>query len=64
MYLISIAFIECTEQQLQRHKNKKRKKMYYPIGKKKKHTIKNQLVNKPGFLIHKANHNDVGMIVY
>jgi hypothetical protein len=31
--------------------------MYYSIGKKKRHTVKNQItVNNRGYIIHKANH--------
>ncbi|MER5176626.1 MAG: transposase family protein [Candidatus Nitrosocosmicus sp.] len=45
------------EQSIPRSVDKRRRKMYYSLGKKKRHTIKNQLVaNKPGFIIHKANH--------
>ena len=52
-----IAFIDCTEQQIPRPVDKKRRKMYYS-GKKKRHTIvKNQLmVNNRGYIIHKVNH--------
>ena len=51
-----IAFVDCTEQQIPRPKNKERRKMYYS-GKKRRHTIKNQLmVNNPGLIIHKLNH--------
>ena len=51
-----IAFMDCTEQQIPRPKNKERRKMYYS-GKKKRHTIKNQLmVNNPGLIIHKSSH--------
>ena len=49
-----LAFIDSTEQQIPRPKNKRRKKVYYS-GKKKKHTIKTQLmVNNHGFIIHKT----------
>ncbi len=50
---------QCTEQQIQsRPVNKERRKMSYSLGKKKKHTVKNQLmVNKHrGYIIHKVNH--------
>ena len=51
-----IAFTDCTEQQIPRPKNKERRKTHYS-GKKKRHTIKNQLiVNNPGLIIHKSNH--------
>jgi len=40
---------------LKRNHNKRRK-MYY-LGKKKKHTVKNQIkVNNGGFIIHKVGH--------
>jgi hypothetical protein len=51
-----MAFIDSTEQQIPRPVNKDRRKMYFS-GKKKKHTIKNQLmVNKNGYILHKAAH--------
>jgi len=40
------AFIDCTEQEIQKPKNKRKRKNYYS-GKKKKHTVKTQyMVNK------------------
>src|SRR6476646_1433788 len=49
-------FIDCTEQQIPRPINKERKKEYYS-GKKKKHTVKTQLmVNNRGFIVHKVGH--------
>jgi hypothetical protein len=51
-----LSFTDCTEQQIPRPKNKERRKTYYS-GKKKRHTIKNQLmVNNPGLIIHKLSH--------
>ena len=51
-----LAFIDSTEQQIPRPADKNKRKMYYS-GKKKRHTVKNQLtVNKDGFIIHKAAH--------
>ena len=51
-----MAFIDCTEQQIPRPKNKERRKMYFS-GKKKRHTVKNQLmVNGSGLIIHKTYH--------
>ena len=51
-----LAFTDCTEQQIPRPVDKERRKMYYS-GKKKRHTIKNQImVNNRGYIIHKANH--------
>ena len=50
------AFTDCTGQQIPRPKTKERRKMYYS-GKKKRHTIKNQLmVNNHGVIIHKTKH--------
>jgi DDE superfamily endonuclease len=44
------------EQQIPRPTDNKRKKIFYS-GKKKKHTVKNQImVNNRGYIIHKANH--------
>ena len=55
-----LAFIDSTEQQpIPRPAvDKDRRKMYYSLGKKKRHTIKNQLmmVNKRGYILHKAAH--------
>jgi hypothetical protein len=51
-----MAFIDSTEQQIPRPTDKDRKKMYYS-GKKKIHTVKNQLtVNNRDYILHKANH--------
>ena len=51
-----LSFIDCTEQQIPRPRDKKRRKMYYS-GKKKMHTVKTQLmVNNHGLIIHKSNH--------
>ena len=51
-----MAFIDCTEQQIPRPVDKDRRKMYYS-GKKKRHTVKNQLVvNNQGYILHKADH--------
>jgi hypothetical protein len=51
-----LAFIDSTEQQIPRPVDKRRRTVYYS-GKKKKHTIKTQLmVNKNGFIIHKVGH--------
>jgi hypothetical protein len=49
-----LAFTDCTEQQIPRPIDKNRRKIFYS-GKKKRHTVKNQLtVNKDGYIIHKA----------
>lgn len=50
------AFVDSTEQEIPRPKNKKKRKNYYS-GKKKKHTIKNQyMVNNQGLILHKTRH--------
>ena len=51
-----LSFIDCTEQQIPRPENKTRRKTYYS-GKKKRHTVKTQLmVNNQGVIIHKTSH--------
>ena len=48
------AFIDSSEQEIPRPKNKRRRKSYYS-GKKKKHTIKTQfMVNSDGTILHKT----------
>jgi len=54
------AFIDSTEQEIQRPKDKNKKRNYYS-GKKKKHTVKIQLmVNKEGTILHKSNQHKKG----
>ena len=51
------AFVDSTEQEIPRPKNKKRRKSYYS-GKKKKHTVKTQyMVNSEGLILHKTGHD-------
>jgi len=51
-----IAFIDSTEQQIPIPVDKERRKMYYS-GKKRKHTVKNQLmVNNRGYILHKIGY--------
>ena len=51
-----LAFTDCTEQQIPRPVDKKKRKTYYS-GKKKRHTIKNQLtVNNRGYILHKVRY--------
>ncbi len=51
------AFIDATEQEIPRPKNKRRRRSHYS-GKKKKHTVKTQItVNKKGLIIHKTGHD-------
>jgi len=50
------AFIDSTEQEIPRPKNKRRRKSHYS-GRKKKHTVKTQLmVNTEGMILHKTGH--------
>ena len=54
------AFIDITEQEIQRPKDKNKKRKYYS-GKKKKHTVKTQLmVNKEGKIVYKSRHHKKG----
>jgi len=51
------AFVDGTEQPISRPKNKRRRKSYYS-GKKKKHTVKLQVItNKDGLVIDKSKHH-------
>lgn len=55
-----IAFVDCSEQQIPRPKNKKRKRIYYS-GKKKTHTVKNlYTANQNGLIIYKTKHRQTG----
>ncbi len=51
-----LAFIDSTEQQIPRPVDNRRCKMYYSLGKKKRHTtVKNQImVNNRGYILHKV----------
>jgi hypothetical protein len=50
------AFVDSTEQEIPRPKNKKRRKSYYS-GRRKKHTVKTQyMVNSEGLILHKTGH--------
>lgn len=50
------AFVDATEQEIPRPKNKRRRRSHYS-GKKKRHTVKTQvMVNKRGLIIHKTRH--------
>ena len=51
-----LAFIDSTEQQIPRTRNKRKRKAYYS-GKKKRHAVKNQImVNNLGSIIHKLGY--------
>ncbi len=51
-----LAFTDSTEQQIPKPVDKRRRKAYYS-GKKKIHTVKNQItVNNRGYILHKAAH--------
>ena len=55
------AFIDATEQEIQRPKDKNKKRNYYSGKKKKKHTVKTQLmVNKEGKILYKSRHHNKG----
>src|SRR6476619_4770748 len=57
------AFVDSTEQEIPRPKNKKRRKSYYS-GRRKKHTVKTQyMVNSEGLILHKTGH-DRGRIIH
>jgi hypothetical protein len=50
------AFLDSTEQEIPRPKNRRRRKTHYS-GKKKRHTVKTQLtVNSLGLIVHKSAH--------
>ena len=56
-----LSFIDCTEQQIPRPKNKVRRKLYYSDGKRKKHTVKNlYMINHKGLIIYKTKHRQIG----
>src|SRR3954453_4678785 len=51
-----ISFIDSTEQQIPRPVDKRRRDSYYS-GKKKRHTVKTQLmINSQGFIVHKTGY--------
>ncbi len=51
------AFIDSSEQEIPRPKNKRKRKSYYS-GKKRKHTVKTQyMVNSEGNILHKTGHD-------
>jgi DDE superfamily endonuclease/Helix-turn-helix of DDE superfamily endonuclease len=50
-----LSFIDCTEQSIPRPVDNKRKRKLFYSGKKKRHTVKTQLmVNKNGIILHKT----------
>jgi len=54
------AFIDSTEQEIPRPKDKRKRKNYYS-GKRKKHTVKIQyMVNKKGTILHKSSQHKKG----
>ena len=55
-----LAFVDCTEQQIPRPKDRLRRRLYYS-GKKKKHTVKNlYAVNQKELIIYKSKHKQIG----
>lgn len=57
-FLGFIAFIDCTEQEIPRPKDRMRRKIYYS-GKKKKHTVESTQVDELGLIIYKSKHKQV-----
>jgi hypothetical protein len=57
-FLGFLTFIDSTEQQqIPRPVDNKRRKAYYSLGKKKRHTVKNQItVNNRGCILHKVGY--------
>ncbi len=52
-----MAFTDCTEHQIPRSPIDNKKRKAYYSAKKKRHTIKNQLmVNNRGYILHKVTH--------
>jgi hypothetical protein len=55
-----MAFVDVTEQEIPRPKDRMRRKLYYS-GKKKKHTVKNlYTANQNGLIIYKSKHRQRG----
>jgi hypothetical protein len=55
-----LAFIDCSEQEIPRPKNRQRRRLYYS-GKRKKHTVKNlYTVNQKGLIIYKTKRRQRG----
>ena len=53
------AFIDSTEQEIPRPKNKRKRRKSYYSGRKRKHTVKTQLmVNIGGLILHKTGHRN------
>ena len=52
---MDLCFIDCTEQQIPRPADKRKRKTYYS-GKKKRHAVKTQFManNRRGLIIHKT----------
>ncbi len=56
-----MAFIDTTEQPIPHPKNRIRRRLYYSLGKKKKHTVKNlYMANKDDLILYKTKHKQVG----
>jgi hypothetical protein len=52
-----LAFLDSTEQQIPRPVDNNKRKMYYSGKKKKRYTVKNQImVNNRGYILHKVAH--------
>ena len=58
-----IVITDGTKQPIPRPKNKKKRKTHYS-GKKKKHTVQNQItINLDGIIIHKSTHSPVVIMI-
>lgn len=59
-FLGFLAFIDCSEQEIPRPKNRQKRRLYYS-GKRKKHTVKNlYAVNQKGLIIYKTKRRQRG----
>ena len=53
--------MDATEQPIPRPENRIRRKLYYSLGKRKKHTVKNlYMVNNEEIILYKTKHKQVG----
>lgn len=59
-FLGFLAFMDCSEQEIPRPKNRQKRRLYYS-GKRKKHTVKNlYAVNQKGLIIYKTKRRQRG----
>ncbi len=56
-----LAFIDCTEQPIPCPEDRMRRRLYYSLGKKKKHSVKNlYMVYNDEIILYKTKHKQVG----